>query len=76
MAICTTKQRPRRDPKFHQEEILVGAGISTKALFTTLINGSVLRKFIFIALSKASLAYKDRILVKLLVLYYIVVMFM
>jgi hypothetical protein len=29
--ICTIKQSPKRDPKFHQEEILEGAGKSTKA---------------------------------------------
>lgn len=32
MAICITRQTPKRDPKFHQEDKLAGAGRSTKAL--------------------------------------------
>jgi hypothetical protein len=37
------KQRPNKDPKFHQPEILIGAGRSTKALFIILNKGWLLR---------------------------------
>lgn len=29
--ICIIRQRPRREPKFHQEEMLEGEGRSTSA---------------------------------------------
>lgn len=37
--IWTTKERPKRDPKFHQAEIFVGVGRSTKAPFKILRRG-------------------------------------
>jgi len=36
---CVIRQRPRREPKFHQTEIFEGAGRSTRAWFTILISG-------------------------------------
>lgn len=38
------KQRPRRDPKFHQAEILDGAGRSTNASLAIFRRGWVLRR--------------------------------
>lgn len=44
--ICTARQTPRRDPKFHQEEILEGAGRSTNALLIILNSGWDLRMLV------------------------------
>ena len=41
--ICIIKQIPNREPKFHQSEILIGAGRSTRALFIIFIKGWILR---------------------------------
>lgn len=46
--ICTIKHNPNKDPKFHQEEILIGAGRSTNALLAILNNGWDDRKGLFI----------------------------
>lgn len=46
MAIWMIKQSPRMDPKFHQEEMLMGAGRSTRALLAILIRGWCLRNVI------------------------------
>lgn len=48
MAIWIIKHSPRSDPKFHQLEILDGAGKSTKALFIILNKGWVFRIGLFI----------------------------
>lgn len=37
------RQRPRRDPKFHQAEMFDGAGRSITALFIILMRGWVVR---------------------------------
>ena len=39
MAIWIIKHRPRRDPKFHQTEMLEGAGRSTRASFAIFNKG-------------------------------------
>lgn len=39
MRIWIAKQTPKRDPKFHQEEILDGAGRSTNASLIILNSG-------------------------------------
>lgn len=39
VAICTIKHKPSKDPKFHQEERLEGAGRSTKAPLAILKRG-------------------------------------
>lgn len=44
--ICTARQTPRRDPKFHQEEILEGAGRSTNASLIILNSGWDLRMLV------------------------------
>jgi len=44
VAIWVTRHNPKMDPKFHQAEILIGAGRSTKALLAILIRGWVFRK--------------------------------
>ena len=44
--ICIIKQRPRREPKFHQAEILTGAGRSVTALFAIFIRGWVFRRLV------------------------------
>lgn len=38
------RQRPRREPKFHQAEILIGAGRSTNALFAIFSRGCDFRR--------------------------------
>ena len=43
MIIWALRQTPNNDPKFHQDEILIGAGRSTKELLIILIKGWVLR---------------------------------
>lgn len=43
MAIWVIKQRPKRDPKFHQAEMFEGAGRSITALFIILMRGWVVR---------------------------------
>jgi hypothetical protein len=40
------KHNPRRDPKFHQAEMLIGAGRSTKALLAILTRGCVFRRVV------------------------------
>lgn len=44
MRIWTIKQMPRREPKFHQAEILEGAGKSTSDVFAVFRAGKVLRR--------------------------------
>lgn len=44
MTICAIRQRPRREPKFHQAEMLEGAGRSTRASFAILSRGWVFRR--------------------------------
>lgn len=44
MRIWATKQSPRRDPKFHQAEMLEGVGRSTTMSFAIFIKGWVLRR--------------------------------
>jgi hypothetical protein len=39
VAICTIRQSPKRDPKFHHVERLEGAGRSTKAPLAILKRG-------------------------------------
>lgn len=39
------RQRPRRDPKFHQIEMFEGAGRSTRASLAILRRGWVFRRF-------------------------------
>lgn len=43
VAICAIRQIPRRDPKFHHDERLAGAGRSIKALLIIFRRGWVLR---------------------------------
>lgn len=50
--IWIIKQRPNKEPKFHQAEILDGAGKSTNALLAILNNGWLRRKGLFISLRK------------------------
>ncbi len=42
--IWIIKQRPRREPKFHQTEMLEGAGRSTSASFAIFRSGWVFRR--------------------------------
>jgi len=42
--IWDTKQRPRREPKFHQIEMLEGVGRSSKALLAIFKSGWVFRR--------------------------------
>lgn len=44
MRIWMTKQRPSREPKFHQTEMLEGAGRSTNASFAIFRSGWVFRR--------------------------------
>lgn len=46
MRICTIRQMPKREPKFHHAEILDGAGRSINEWFTILISGCVFRMFV------------------------------
>ncbi len=39
MRICKIRQIPRREPKFHHDEMFDGAGRSMKALFRIFISG-------------------------------------
>ena len=39
MRICGIRQIPRREPKFHHDEMFDGAGRSMNALFTIFISG-------------------------------------
>lgn len=50
MRICTAKHTPRRDPKFHQEEMLEGAGRSTNESLIILNSGWDLRMLVIIVL--------------------------
>ena len=43
VAICTTKHKPKRDPKFHITEILPGDGKSTTAPLAILKRGFIFR---------------------------------
>lgn len=45
--ICIDKHSPKRDPKFHHAEILIGAGRSTNELLRILKRGWV-ERIIFI----------------------------
>lgn len=42
--ICAAKHRPRSEPKFHQTEMLEGAGRSTNASLAIFISGWVFRR--------------------------------
>lgn len=42
--ICRMRHRPRREPKFHQDERLIGAGRSTRAVFRIFRMGFDLRR--------------------------------
>ena len=44
MRICEIKHSPRSEPKFHQTEMLEGAGRSTRASFAIFSRGCVLRR--------------------------------
>jgi len=44
VTIWTPKQRPIKEPNFHQTESLLGAGKSQRALFKILTKGWCLRK--------------------------------
>lgn len=44
--ICEIRQRPRRDPKFHQTEMLEGAGRSTSASLAIFSKGCDLRRLV------------------------------
>lgn len=44
MIICVARHNPRSDPKFHQTEMLEGAGRSTSAWLAILIRGCVFRR--------------------------------
>ena len=44
MRIWAIKQRPRREPKFHQTEMFDGAGRSTNASLAIFRRGWVLRR--------------------------------
>jgi hypothetical protein len=46
VAIWVIKHRPKIDPKFHQEEMLMGAGRSIRALLAILVRGWCLRNAI------------------------------
>lgn len=46
--IWMIRQMPRREPKFHQAEILDGVGRSMNEWLIILINGWVLRMFVII----------------------------
>lgn len=47
--IWIIRQRPRSEPKFHQDEILAGAGKSTNALLAILKRGCLTRIGLFIS---------------------------
>ena len=44
--IWTIRQTPRRDPKFHHDEMLDGAGRSMNEWLIILNNGGVFRMFV------------------------------
>lgn len=44
MRSWAARQSPRREPKFHQTEMLAGAGRSTSASFAILSRGWVFRR--------------------------------
>lgn len=44
--ICTIKQIPSREPKFHHDEMLDGAGRSMNEWLIILSNGCVFRVFV------------------------------
>lgn len=46
MRICTARQTPSRDPKFHQEEMLDGAGRSMNESLIILNSGWDLRMLV------------------------------
>lgn len=48
--IWIIKQRPNKEPKFHQAEILIGAGKSTKALLAIFNRGCLDRKGLCISI--------------------------
>lgn len=48
VTIWVIRQRPRREPKFHQAEMLMGAGRSTTASFAILIMGWVFRRLVIV----------------------------
>jgi len=48
--ICSTRQIPNSDPKFHQPLIVDGVGKSTRALFAILNKGRFFRVGLFIIL--------------------------
>jgi hypothetical protein len=48
--ICTTRQIPNSDPKFHQPLIVDGVGKSTRVLFIIFNKGRLFRVGLFIIL--------------------------
>lgn len=48
--IWIPRHTPRREPKFHQDEMFEGAGRSTRELLTILIRGWDLRMLVIIVL--------------------------
>ena len=46
MAIWIIRQSPRSEPKFHQTEILEGAGRSARASFAIFNSGCVFRRLV------------------------------
>lgn len=48
------RHRPRSEPKFHQTEILEGAGRSARASLAIFNNGCVFRRLVIIVLSTGS----------------------
>ena len=48
--IWAPKHKLNKDPKFHNNEIFLGAGKSTKLLLIILVKGWFVRKFIIIKL--------------------------
>lgn len=47
--IWDTRHRPRRDPKFHQIEMLEGVGRSSRALLAIFKRGWVFRRSVIVA---------------------------
>lgn len=66
--IWAIKQRPRREPKFHQTEILEGAGRSTSASLAIFNRGWVLRRLAIgvLVVELQRWFFKSQVLVKIL----------
>ena len=54
VTICATRQRPNKEPKFHQIDKLLGAGKSTNLLLAIFAKGWVFRNGINILLIEGS----------------------